>query len=410
MVTRQRRLRSAAIFGLLALAALVTLALTACDRINPPSPLLEEKIRRPLLGDAIVLDPTVTYQTMVGWGATAQAGQSEFASDYPKWRDQVMDLSVNEVGINRVRLEIPSGLESPVDYFTPYINGETDRSILKERRYAPENDNDDPASINPDGFQFAALDHTIDHVVLPMKRRVEANGERLYVNLNYVGFNEDATLHRANPDEYAELMLATFQHMQADYGFVPDAIEIILEPDLAGWNGKEIGQAIVATGRTLETNGFKVPAFIGPSTTSMSSAIGYFEEMIDVPGVSDYLTEVSYHRYRGASESNAQKLADRAAEYGLQTAMLEHIGADYNELHQDLTVGNNSSWQQYTLAFPVEDNGAQYIVLSSPEDQMPGVQIGRRTRYLQQYFKYIRAGAQRIEATRMEGFSPRSVH
>ncbi|MCH8827936.1 MAG: carboxypeptidase regulatory-like domain-containing protein, partial [Chloroflexi bacterium] len=135
-------------------------------------------------------------------------------------------------------------------------------------------------------------------------------------------------------------------------------------------------------------------------------AIDYFDDMIGVPGVSGLLTEISYHRYRGTSAANAQKLADRAAEHGLRTAMLEHIGADYHELHEDLTVGNISSWQQFTLAFPSSDNGAHYFIIGNPTGASPTVSYGDRTRYLRQYFKYIRAGAQRIEATRTDGFSP----
>lgn len=387
------------------LAVLLTLTLLACSRMGIPS-ILEEDIPRPALADAIVLDPSITYQTIVGWEATAQTGHTEFSDDYPKWRDRALDLSINEVGINRVRVEIRSGLEGPVDYFSGYLSGQIDRTTLKKHRYLPENDNDDASSINPDGFQFSMTDLTIDQVVLPMKRRMEANGEELYVNLTYVAFNKDATLHRTNPDEYAELMLAFFQHMQGKYGFVPDAIEIILEPDLAGWNGTEIGEAMVATGRVLEANGIDAPDFIAPSTTSMANAISYFDEMIQVPDVSEYLTEISYHRYKDSTESNAQELAERAADHGFSTSMLEHIGADYEELHQDLTVANNSAWQQYTQAYPTDDNGAQYIVIGDPNEDAPSVEIGKRTRFLQQYFKYIRAGAIRIDATRIEGFWP----
>ena len=40
--------------------------------------------------------------------------------------------------------------------------------------------------------------------------------------------------------------------------------------------------------------------------------------------------------------------------------MLEHIESDYHDLHEDLRLGQNSSWQQFTLAYCVSDNGAQY--------------------------------------------------
>ncbi|MCI0887030.1 MAG: carboxypeptidase regulatory-like domain-containing protein [Chloroflexi bacterium] len=391
--------------GLAALLALLASGLTACDRISLPSP-FEEKIRTPPLADAIILDPTVTYQTMVGWETNAGIGSVDFIVDFQKWSGAAVELAVNGLGINRVRLEIKSGAENPVDSFTPYMNGTLSRAAWKAGWYTPVNDDADPNTINLSGFQFSALDHSIDTVVLPMKQLVEANGETLYVNLNYVDFETTSGLHHQDPDEYAEFMLATFQHMQSKYGFVPDAIEIILEPDNSLWDGSKIGLSIVATANLLQANGFAPPDFVGPSTTSMAIAIDYFDDMIGVPGVSGLLTEISYHRYRGTSAANAQKLADRAAEHGLRTAMLEHIGADYHELHEDLTVGNISSWQQFTLAFPSSDNGAHYFIIGNPTGASPTVSYGDRTRYLRQYFKYIRAGAQRIEATRTDGFSP----
>jgi hypothetical protein len=58
-----------------------------------------------------------------------------------------------------------------------------------------------------------------------------------------------------------------------------------------------------------------------------------------------------------------------------------------------------SAWQQFTLAYPTGDNGAQYYVVA--QTSSGGVQAvpGARTWYLRQYFRYIRAGAVRIGAS-----------
>ena len=74
--------------------------------------------------------------------------------------------------------------------------------------------------------------------------------------------------------------------------------------------------------------------------------------------------------------------------------MLEHIGSDVEDLYADLTIANVSAWQQYTLAFPTGDNGGHYFGI---EDGRPV--LGSRTRYLRQYFHYVRLGAQRVGAT-----------
>lgn len=79
--------------------------------------------------------------------------------------------------------------------------------------------------------------------------------------------------------------------------------------------------------------------------------------------------------------------------------MLEWIGADYNTLHMDLKFGRISSWQQYTLAYPNQpDNGAQYYQINDSNPNNPVITMGNRTKFLRQYFKFIRSGAKRIEA------------
>ena len=74
---------------------------------------------------------------------------------------------MNELGINRGRLEISSGVEGPG-------NGSG---------YTIVNDNADPNVINPAGFNFTNLDWRIDHIIQPWRQRVIARGETPYVNL-----------------------------------------------------------------------------------------------------------------------------------------------------------------------------------------------------------------------------------
>ncbi len=354
--------------------------------INPPIP-----------GNAVIaIDPSTMYQTMTGWEAVAQAGQAFDPQLFQIYKDTLFDLAANDLGVNRLRLEIQSGAENPTDYFTQFLNGQIDRVEWSRHWYEIINDNNDAFSADLSGFQFSSLDHTLDNVVLPMKQRVEANGATFYLNLNYVDFSGSSFEHYNFPDEYAELMLVTFQHMQAKYGFVPDAIEMILEPDVAsGWSATQIANALVATGARLSANGF-TPDFIAPSNTSMSNAVTYFDQMIQVSGVLSYLTDISYHRYSGVSLSNLQAIAGRAAQHGLRTSMLEHIGSGYQDLHDDLKIGRNSAWQQFTLGFPTNDNGAQYYTI---DPNTGDVSIGSRTKYLRQYFKHVRLGSRRIEAT-----------
>lgn len=95
-------------------------------------------------------------------------------------------------------------------------------------------------------------------------------------------------------------------------------------------------------------------------------------------------------------------IADRAREYDVDAAMLEHIGSGHEDLHQDLKVAGVSAWQQFVLApqlpTPRDGGGALYRIDNTDPDH-PRVIIARRTKFLRQYFKFIRRGAVRIGAT-----------
>jgi len=89
-------------------------------------------------------------------------------------QDTLFDQAINDLGINRVRLEIRSGVENSVDNWAAYEAGMIDYQTWRSRRYATINDNADPRTINESGFQFSQIDNTIDrrspqfrHVMLP---------------------------------------------------------------------------------------------------------------------------------------------------------------------------------------------------------------------------------------------------
>ena len=337
--------------------------------------------------NVVTVDTLTRFQTMTGWEATSQSGHLD--PQFPAFRNSLFDQAANDLGINRIRLEIRAGAENPVD------NAPSGDTPDRCQRWLTINDNDDPRTINPAGFHFSAVDSAVTRVVLPMKQRLEARGERLFVNLNYVAFLRQCpppVYVHAEPAEYAEFILAAFIHLRERFGLVPDAVEVILEPDnVAEWSsGTVIGRMIVATGERLRAAGFN-PVFIAPSTANLERGLAYLEDLYRVPGVAPFLKELAYHRYGGVSDESLAEFARRAKAAGVSTAMLEHIGSDVEDLYSDLTVAHVSAWQQYTLAFPTTDNGAQYFQIV---DGRPVV--ASRTRYLRQYFHYVRMGAQRL--------------
>jgi hypothetical protein len=245
------------------------------------------------------------------------------------------------------------------------------------------------------------MENSVEQIVNPLRQKLAARGERLYVNLNYVDFAASAFEHATNPEEYAEYMLAAFRHLQTKYGWVPDAVEIILEPDNTGgiWTSGRIASAIVATGDRLKAAGFR-PHFIAPSNTDASGAVIWFDAIIQAPRVREYLTDFAYHRYLGVTSAAIQAAGARTTQWGVRTGMSEKIAATYQELHEDLEVGRNSFWQQFALAHcGTDDGGGVYYEVEFSNPSQPTVYIRSRSKFLRQYFLFIRLGAVRVGAT-----------
>lgn len=399
--------------GLLrALAAIVVLSSAlSCSSSNDggtgpgPDPDPDDQV----LGPVISLDQGTRYQTISGWEATAQAAQH--LPGFSQVAGAVFDMAVNDLGITRLRVEAYSGIENDRDYWSETAKVNTNLSLWGCTAYSTINDNTDPFSINSSRFHFAQLDDAIDKVVIPMKQRLEARGERLFVNVTYVAFVDNLCagrtyIHNQNPEEYAEFVLATFQHIRSRYGFSPDSWELILEPSQSKWSASNLAQSAVAAANRLRAAGF-TPRYIAPSFAFIQNTFPYFDQMVGVNGFQQTLTELSYHRYGGASTAQLQQFATRASQLGINTSMLEHIGSDHNTLHNDLTIANVSSWQQYALAYNEPDDGTKYIRIDDSNPGQPRAVLTNRARFLRQYFRYVRPGAVRIRATSADGaFNP----
>ncbi|MHC4439379.1 MAG: LamG-like jellyroll fold domain-containing protein [Planctomycetota bacterium] len=358
----------------------------------------------------INVDPAETFQTINGWEMVAFALEPDNPA-FLNFKDELFDLAVHDVGINRLRLEIRSGVENINDNWSAHQDGTIEYQTWRSRRYATVNDNTDPYTIDWAGFHFSEMDDVIERVVNPLRAVLEADGDKLYVNVNYVAFTgqiTDGIYIHDDPAEYAEFVLATYLHIKEKYGWVPDSWEVLLEPDnVSQWDGTLLGRAIVATAGRLNTAGFE-PVFVAPSNTNMGNAITYFDRMVEVPGAVEYLREFSYHRYGGVSLQNLRTIAERARQYGLETSMLEWWSSSnsYRTLHEDLKVGNNSAWQQGVLVGALNSNMALYVVDDS-NPANPRLMLNDKTKFTRQYYRFVRPGAIRIQSVSQESsFDP----
>jgi Big-like domain-containing protein len=349
------------------------------------------------------------FQTMTGWEALQEIGQAECdPRAYQAYKNEVLDRAVNEIGINRIRVGLRNGYENPTDYWQQKASGQLTFDQWKVYWFRVVNDNSDPMAMNQAGFNWGYLDYTVDELIKPLKQRLQAKGEDLWFNLSYTGANSGA-LHRDNPDEYAEFILAAFQHLQQRNGFVPNSLELVNEPNMGGWNAQQVGNNLVAAKRRLNGAGF-FPDFVGPTATGVVPSVQYFDQMAQIPGVLQALNEISYHRFGQALPSDLQAIAQRGNTNHMRTAMLEHGGSGYEHLHEDLTLANVSAWQQFGLAFCGQyDVGGMYFMVSGAQlgQNSPVVNTGRMTKFLRQYFRYVRLKAVRVGATSADArFAP----
>ena len=164
---------------------------------------------------------------------------------------------------------------------------------------------------------------------------------------------------------------------------------------------RHINDAIIRTENILKEKGVPDPYIIAPSSNcGAETALNAFNQLLNLNNgnLPVGLDEFAYHRYCMATDQQLQDIAALRTKYGLNTAMLEHGGANYDELHSDLKIANVSAWQQFALAYCTDDNGYQYYPVIGDT-----VIQGDRTKYLRQYFKYIRKGAVRIHASSDSG-------
>ncbi len=331
----------------------------------------------------ISIDHNRVGQTLSGWEVTAKFWEFDKANDRydGTWlasRDGIVQKLIEDAGITRVRLELRSGVENPIDYWSQFVAGQISYNANRDHYYEKFNDNANPAIANASGFQWASLDYYIENFLIPMRAQLAARNQTLFVNLCFVDFNWTAlkgTLSfSGSADEYAELVTLAAMRMRDKYGINVDALEIILEPDNGdGWTGPAIGRAILAAKSRLAAAGIN-PKIIAPSASAAAGAIGFLDGIGTVAGANSAVNMVSYHRYDGASADQALAgIRQRATALGAQTAMLEYTMATVQNFFKDMEFGGASAWQSYGAALKGDSQASSpnaAVLWRSPAGQL----------------------------------------
>jgi hypothetical protein len=373
--------------------------------------------------DAVKVLPSKQYQTLRGWEVVAHFWSHETRSkrsseEWPRNLNAVLDGLVHVCGINRVRLEVRSGLENPVDYWALWMNGQIEYDELKRHFYETINDNNDPARVNHDGFKTAFFDDEVSLIVLPIKERLKARGEDLYLTLNLVDFKSKKRRFRGNlelaqsPEEYAEFVGFYFARLRDIYGIVPDALEITLEPENTDhWSGRQIGLAVNAATAHLHKLGFQ-PTIIAPSTRDSKNAVRYYEEARRVLRSPGLISVLGYHKYDGEKPEVLRNIAATAQRDGIETAMLELIRGGIDSLFNDLLIAQATAWQKYGIVREivpgVKSTSDSFMLDAVLNGSTAKISPSSKGRLLCPVFSAFRQGAVRI-GTQDQGNWLRSV-
>jgi hypothetical protein len=279
----------------------------------------------------VTLDAAVRYQMILGWGA---------ASYTPPWvsqslRDALIRDAVNELGLNRLRLEPPSGNQSD--------------GIAWEWL----NDDWDPTHISWPAFDTAAVDKRVTEMVIPFKEAVEANGEpfNLYVSPSFFdgGGGAAPVWLLNNPGECAEFALAFLSYLKKTYGIEADYYCILNEAGNNNpFNASVIAQMIKTLGPRLQAAGLSTKIQFPESVNPQTAWNSYIQRVTGDEQMWQYVGCLSYHLY-GTNDPYRSYIRDLGISMGLPTAQTEYMTLNMNYLYDDLTLGGVSYWEIYGL-------------------------------------------------------------
>jgi O-glycosyl hydrolase len=319
----------------------------------------------------VTLDPTVRYQTILGWGA---------ASYTPPWvsqplREALIREAVNELGLTRLRLELPSGNQSD------------------GRAWEWLNDDWDPTHINWSAFDTAAVDKRVTETIIPFKQAVEANGDpfNLYVSPSFFNGGSSGAVPvwlLNNPGEYAEFALAFLSYLKNTYNIEADYYCILNEAGNNNpFNASVVARMIKTLGPRLRAAGLSTKIQFPESVNVRTAWNGYIQHVTGDEQMWQYVGCLSYHLY-GTNDPYRSYIRDLGVSMGLPTAQTEFMNLNMNYLYDDLTLGGVSYWEIYGLGQCFQWN---------PDD----TSFDRTGQYwnFRQVMHYVRPGAVRIGAS-----------
>lgn len=362
-----------------------------------------------LPGD-VTVDASITYQTWEAWGATGDAGDSltddlslgtpyagqPVPTAYANYIGNVLD-NCADIRIGHIRLAMmqATNLEHTTDYWQTRLDGDYTEAEYNATRFLWVNDNDDPDVRNDSGFIWTLPDWKEAVLWGPLATRMAAEGitlERM-IMMHSIDIITDV-------DEYAEHILAKYDHLNDTFGWTPDVM-YWNEPDLNGFSAAEICARLPGIVTRLEAAGY-TPKFSLPGCLAVNQAYNYMVTIRATMGDAwcrQYVRDINYHRYAGDATTYLPLIAAMAKDLGIQTYMSELTTAGADTLYDDLVNGNVSRWDRHVICSRATSGNGTYFYNNVTDPDNPVTTYVGATRNLRQYMHYIKQGAVRMEAT-----------
>lgn len=235
------------------------------------------------------IDASITHQTMDGFGATHLPLVYEGMGDVltPKLRSEAIDAVYRQVRLNLGGLD-GALLESPGNY---------------EQR---ANDNDDPLTINWNGFQTFSADAIYSNVVVqaaPLGFTDYSLSQK--INIRWASpwlENIRSTNYPLYLEEAAEQVVAQAEYWRDQHGSLPPYIVLFNEPlsgngELLSGDTKEVIDLIKTAGSRLEQEGFADVKFIVTNEETPAKSLEVATAILADAEARKYVGVIGYHAY-----------------------------------------------------------------------------------------------------------------
>jgi len=345
------------------------------------------------MGSAVVdvsVDAGKRHQEIQGFGGALIVFGGEDRGDQSS--PEFIDRSVNDLGVSLVRIPMPQEFEW-------------------------RNDNADPDQFEWPGFKMRAFaNETGAEWRLRLLQQFQQRGVTRFLastwsppghtktNLNVTNAGY---LRMDKVDEYAEYMAAWLLIAKRDFGIDIGAVtlqnELLFNHSFRStlYSGQQLRETVRAVVRKFDREGITSRIFIPEDMHVLNRMRNYIEPTMRDPVASRANLGFASHRLDGYAQ--LRQWRDETAKYGLENWMTETSGHAQTwdgalkmaaDMHEYLVGGNFSAWIYWQLT-DVESSGEYALMVDGKET--PKYHAARH------FYRFVRPGAFRVEATPEEG-------